>query len=110
MKKKMSNSKIARIFIHKTSQHFYAQLIDKHGRVICAASTLMLRSRMKVAGESVNINFLNQRFVADLAKLFSEKIKDKNLESTVCFDRGKNLYAGLIAIFADKLRENDILI
>jgi large subunit ribosomal protein L18 len=109
------NKRRFRIFIHKTSQHFYAQLIDKDGSIKISCSTLFLKNNMKKNGEKININFINSKFVKEVASKFANSLKSLSVDSVEAFnnsfyDRGKKKYCGLVKLFAESLRENGILI
>lgn len=109
-RRKLRNTKEFRIRVHKTAQHFYAQLIDCEGNISCAHSTLAVKGIMKKEGKAVNINFLNTSFVKELSSIFAEKIKKLSVSENVFYDRGKKKYCGLIEVFANGLRENGISI
>ena len=109
-RKKLRNKRHYRILIHKTSQHFYAQLIDECGNIKLSYSTLSIKSFLKGNGEAININFINAKFVTQVAIQFAKSVKEIGLESDSRYDRGQNKYCGLVKIFADSLRENGILI
>jgi ribosomal protein L18 len=109
-RKKLRNKREFRIFVHKSSQHFYAQLIDLDGNVKYAYSTLALKSGLKNAGESVNMNFINAKFVRQVSEYFAKSIKEIGVSENTRYDRGEKRYCGLVKLFADVLRENGILI
>ncbi len=85
-----------RISVFKSNRYFYVQAIDDVNQVTLAAadgSKLGLKSSKAGA--------------AELAKVFAESLKEKNLTNVV-FDRNGYLYHGVVAAFADGLRENGI--
>ena len=85
-----------RISIFKSNRTIYVQAIDDvSGTTICASS-----------GKSLNLK-ANKEDAAKLAKDFAEKLKSNKIEQGV-FDRNGYLYHGVIAAFADALRENGI--
>ena len=85
-----------RISIFKSNRTIYVQAIDDvNGSTICASS-----------GKSLNLK-ANKTGATELAKDFAAKLKDKKIEQGV-FDRNGYLYHGVIAAFADALRENGI--
>ena len=109
------NKRRFRIFVHKTSQHFYAQLIDKDGSVKVAYSTLSLKNSIKKDGNKSNVNFVNSKFIKEVAVNFANSVKTVVVDAVPAdsmsfFDRGKKKYCGLVKLFADSLRENGILI
>ncbi len=109
------NKRRFRIFVYKTSQHFYAQLIDNNGDVKASSSTLSLKNGKKKIGEKININFVNKQFISDVASDFAEKMKNVVIDNIAAnessfYDRGKKKYCGLVKLFADCLREKGVLI
>ena len=85
-----------RVSIFKSNKHVYAQVIDD-----VAANTL-------VASDGAVLKLkANKEDAKILAKDLADKMKAKNIE-TVLFDRNGYLYHGVVATFADALRENGI--
>jgi len=85
-----------RISIFKSNKHLYVQAIDDANEVtIDAANGAKLGLKANKAG------------AAELAKVFAASLTEKKL-TTVVFDRNGYLYHGVIAAFADGLRENGI--
>lgn len=96
-----------RLSVYRSNRYFYAQLIDDEvGYTVVSASSL--EDKMK----EVYCGRLNITVVKEVAKLMSGRIasisdavlKDK-IDSGVVFDRGAYRYMGLVAGFADSLRE-----
>ena len=109
-RRKLRNTKEFKICVHKTAQHFYAQLVNVEGKISCSHSTLSLRRDLKKQGKPVNINFLNATFVREISKKFAEKISELSVCDNVCYERGSKRYSGLVKIFAEGLRENGVFI
>jgi large subunit ribosomal protein L18 len=87
----------ARLSVHRTGRHIYAQIIDdKHGRTVAAASTL----GAKVSG--ANMDAANQvgKDIAAAAK--------KAGVTTVVFDRGGFLFHGRVKALAEAAREGGL--
>ncbi len=85
-----------RITIFRSNRYFYAQAIDDDkGHTLAYAD-----------GAKMGIK-ANKEDVKKLAAAFAEDLKAKNIE-TVIFDRNGYLYHGVVASFADALRENGI--
>ncbi len=101
-RKKRVRGKIAgtvelpRVSIFKSNKYFYAQAIDDVGcKTLCAA-------------DGAKLGFgSNKEGAQNLAKVFAEALKSKNIDS-VLFDRNGYKYHGVVASFADALRENGI--
>ena len=85
-----------RISIFKSNKYVYVQAIDDINCVTLAAADgakLGLKASKAGAGE--------------LAKVFAETLTGKEITNVV-FDRNGYLYHGVVAAFADGLRENGI--
>ena len=102
-----SRGKIARLgavrlSVHRTSQHFYAQVFDQTGQsVLAAASTLEndLREQLTSGG--------NCEAASAVGKLLAEKAKDAGIEK-VAFDRSGFRYHGRVKAFAESAREHGL--
>lgn len=87
-----------RVTIFKSNRTLYVQAIeDINGTTLCASSGLALRIKANKDGAIA------------LANDFAAKLKDKGIKEAV-FDRNGYLYHGVIAAFAQALRDNDIKI
>lgn len=85
-----------RISIFKSNRTIYVQAIeDVNNTTICASS-----------GKTLGLK-ANKEGATALAKDLSEKLKTKDITEAV-FDRNGYLYHGVVATFADALRENGI--
>ncbi len=85
-----------RLTVFKSNKYFYAQAIDDiAGITLASADSRALK--LSVSRESV----------AQVAAAMAENLKAKNIE-TVVFDKNGYLYHGVVAAFADALRENGI--
>ncbi|MCR4941909.1 MAG: 50S ribosomal protein L18 [Campylobacter sp.] len=85
-----------RISIFKSNRTIYVQAIDDVKAVTLAASD----------GRKLGIK-ANKDGAVVLAKDFAKKLSDKGIKEGV-FDRNGYLYHGVVAAFADALRENGI--
>lgn len=89
----------ARLCVHRTPRHIYAQLIVESGsKVITSASTLdkEVRSKLDFGG---NINA-----AVEVGKLLSKRAQEKGFKK-VAFDRSGYKYHGRIKALADAARE-----
>jgi large subunit ribosomal protein L18 len=85
-----------RVSIFKSTRYVYVQAIDDvNATTLAAADGSKLGFKSSKAG------------AAELAKVFAQTLKEKNI-TTVVFDRNGYLYHGVVAAFADALRENGI--
>ena len=85
-----------RVTIFRSNKYFYAQAIDDVG-----GFTLANIDSRKLGLTCNRVN------MSVLAKEFSNRLKDINISSIV-FDRNGYLYHGVVANFANSLRENGI--
>ncbi|MEM7620410.1 MAG: 50S ribosomal protein L18 [Pseudomonadota bacterium] len=92
----------ARLSVHRSSKHIYAQVIDdKSGNTVAAASTLDkdLRSSLKTGAD------------CDAAKAVGKLVAERAVKAgveRVVFDRGAFLYHGRIKALADAARESGL--
>lgn len=89
-------AKMPRISVFRSNRYFYAQAIDDERGITLAA----------VDGAKSNLRN-NKDSVKGLAVEMADKLKALNIESAV-FDRNGYLYHGVVASFADGLREAGI--
>jgi large subunit ribosomal protein L18 len=92
----------ARLCIHRTPRHIYAQIIDESGdKVLASASTLdrELRKDMKATG--------NADAAALIGKVVAERAKAAGI-SAVAFDRSGFKYHGRVKALADAARESGL--
>ena len=85
-----------RIALFKSNRHLYAQAIDDLNGVTLAS----------VDGRKLGEK-ANKDAAKNVAKVFAETLKEKNITKVV-YDRRGNLYHGVVATFAEALRENEI--
>ena len=92
----------ARLCIHRTPRHIYAQIIDEAGdKVLVSASTLdrELRKAMTATG--------NAEAAAAIGKAVAERAKAAGI-SAVAFDRSGFKYHGRVKALADAARESGL--
>jgi large subunit ribosomal protein L18 len=85
-----------RVSIFRSNKYVYVQAIDDVN-----STTLVVADGAKLGFKS------NKTGAKELAKVFAETLKAKEI-TTVVFDRNGYLYHGVVAVFADGLRENGI--
>lgn len=85
-----------RVSVFRSNRYFYAQAIDDVNGVTLAS----------VDGKKAGLSN-NAKDVKALAKIFAEALSSAGI-TRVVFDRNGYLYHGVIASFADSLRENGI--
>ncbi|MBD3793158.1 MAG: 50S ribosomal protein L18 [Campylobacterales bacterium] len=85
-----------RLSVFRSNKHFYVQAIDD-----VAATTLAAADGNKLGLKA------NKEDVKQIANVLAEALKAKNIETAV-FDRNGYLYHGVVASFADALREAGI--
>ena len=93
---------MARLAVHRTNQHIYAQVISGDGaKVLAAAATTAKDVRAKVP------NGGNKAAAAAVGKLIAEKAKKLGIEQ-VAFDRSGYKYHGRIKALAEAAREGGL--
>jgi len=92
----------ARLCIHRSPRHIYAQIIDENGdKVLASASTLdrELRKELKATG--------NAEAAAAIGKAVAERARAAGI-SAVAFDRSGFKYHGRVKALADAARESGL--
>lgn len=89
-------SALPRLSVFKSNKHFYAQVIDDIAGVTLVA----------VDGRKLGLK-ANQEDAKKVGAAMADALKAKNIE-TVVFDRNGYLYHGVVAAFADAMREAGI--
>ena len=92
------STELPRVSVFRSNRYFYAQAIDD-----ISGTTLVC-----VDGRALSLK-ANKEDVVKLAKVFSENLKSKGIEK-VSFDRNGYLYHGVVASFAEALRDNGIVL
>ncbi|GAA5218810.1 50S ribosomal protein L18 [Corallincola platygyrae] len=98
-RKKIQELGAARLVVHRTPRHIYAQVIAATGsEVLAAASTAekAVREELKSTG--------NVEAAKTIGKLVAERAVEKGVES-VAFDRSGFKYHGRVAALAEAARE-----
>lgn len=99
---KIRDNQIARLCVHRTPRHIYAQVISASGdTVIVTASTLdkQLRSKLKSSG--------NVEAAKLVGKIVAERAIDVGVKQ-VAFDRSGFNYHGRVKALADAARESGL--
>jgi large subunit ribosomal protein L18 len=96
-----------RLLIHRTNNHFYAQILDVTGcSVVASASSLpCLKKGASALGSGRGDN---KSAAAEVGRLIAEKAKSVGVSSVV-FDRSGFLYHGRVKVFAESARENGLV-
>ncbi len=90
----------ARLSIHRTPRHIYAQIIDDgKGHTLAHASTLDKDVNVKSTG--------NVEAAIEVGKLIAKRAKEAKVE-VVVFDRGGFKYHGRVKALADAAREGGL--
>jgi large subunit ribosomal protein L18 len=92
----------ARLSVHRSSKHIYAQVIDdRKGETVAAASSLEkpMREELKTGADIAAAKAVG--------KLVAERALEKGVKDVV-FDRGGYLYHGRVKALADAAREGGL--
>lgn len=99
VKKASEKNLRARLSVHRTGMHIYAQIIDDlKGITVAAASTIdtdLKKSLKKTSDKAA---------AQAVGKLVAERAKKAGVD-TVAFDRGANAYHGRVKALAEAARE-----
>jgi len=99
---KMSEKKMTRLSVHRTSRHIYAQVIRaEDNQVIASASTLDKTISADLA------NGGNTEAAKAVGAAIAERAKAKGVER-VAFDRSGFKYHGRVSALADAARESGL--
>jgi len=94
---------VARLAIHRTPRHIYAQVLAPSGaEVLASASTLDKDVRASLSGKTGNVAAAEH-----VGKLIAERAKSAGVES-VAFDRSGFKYHGRVKALADAAREGGL--
>jgi large subunit ribosomal protein L18 len=85
-----------RVSVFRSNRYFYAQAVDDVSGTTLAA----------VDGKKLSLK-ANKTDVVKLAALFADNLKAKGVDKII-FDRNGYLYHGVVAAFANALRDNGI--
>jgi large subunit ribosomal protein L18 len=99
--KKVANGR-ARLSVHRSSKHIYAQVIDDaQGHTLAAASSLEadLKGSLKTGADTAA--------AAAVGKLVAERALKAGVKEVV-FDRGAYIYHGRVKALADAAREGGL--
>lgn len=97
-KRLKGTSQRPRLCITKTNKNIYVQLIDDtQGKTLIGLSTQSKQVKLKKAKTSAKI----------LGEKFAQVAKEKQVEAVV-FDRGKNKFHGIVATFANAVRDSGV--
>jgi len=89
-------AELPRLTVYKSNKHFYAQAIDDNAGATLASAD----------GRKLGLG-ANKEDVKKVAAEMAKNLASANIE-TVVFDRNGYLYHGVVASFADALREAGI--
>lgn len=99
---KIKELRVARLTVHRTPRHMYAQIIDAEvGKVLASASTVQEGVKADLKGTG------NVAAAAAVGKAIAEKAKAIGL-TRVAFDRSGFRYHGRIKALADAAREGGL--
>src|SRR5579871_1257591 len=94
---------VARLTVHRTPRHMYAQIIDgAAGKVLVSASTVQETVRTGLKGTG------NVAAAAAVGKALAERAKAAGITS-VAFDRAGFRYHGRVKALADAAREGGLV-
>ncbi|PVZ65737.1 50S ribosomal protein L18 [Pelagibaculum spongiae] len=96
---KISELAVARLCVHRTPRHIYAQVINAEGNQILAAAATVEKDALEAGKYSGNSDA-----AAVIGKLVAERAIKAGVEK-VAFDRSGFMYHGRVKALADAARE-----
>lgn len=93
---------VARLTVHRTPRHIYAQVIANDNSTILAAASTVQKNIAKGLKSTGNVDAATQ-----VGKAIAEKAKAAGVDA-VAFDRSGFKYHGRIKALADAARENGL--
>jgi len=90
----------ARLSVHRSSMHIYAQVIDDEKGVTLASASTMEKDLRGKSGANIEA-------AKKVGKLLAERAAAKGVKDVV-FDRGRYLFHGRIKALADAAREGGL--
>ncbi len=99
---RISSQKVARLCVHRTAKHIYAQIISADGSTVVAASSTVQADIKKEVGFGGN-----KDAAKIVGKTIAEKAKAAGIE-TVAFDRSGFKFHGRVKELAEAARENGL--
>jgi large subunit ribosomal protein L18 len=90
----------ARLSVHRSSMHIYAQVIDDEKGVTLASASTMEKDLRSKSGANIEA-------AKKVGKLLAERAAAKGVKDVV-FDRGRYLFHGRIKALADAAREGGL--
>ena len=89
-----------RLIVFRSNNYLYVQVVDKSGRVLCSASSILKELKEKKLTNNIESAKIIGSFIG-------KKLKELNIDK-VCFDRNGFLYHGRIKALADACRGEGI--
>ena len=99
---KIAELKAARLCVHRSSCHIYAQIIDGSGSIVLAAASTVEEDVRKQVPSGGNV-----KAATLVGKLIAERAKAAGVES-VAFDRSGFMYHGRVKALAEAAREGGL--
>ena len=93
---KIAELAVARLTVHRSNSHIYAQVIDASGAKVLAAASTVEKEGRKYGG--------NVKAAVEVGRRIAERAKKAGVES-VAFDRGGYKFHGRIKALAEAARE-----
>jgi large subunit ribosomal protein L18 len=92
----------ARLSVHRSSKHIYAQVIDDEKGVTIVSASSLEKAQREMGKTGADIEAAKV-----VGKLVAERATEKGIK-TVVFDRGRYMYHGRIKALADAARESGL--
>ncbi len=93
---KIAELAVARLTVHRSNSHIYAQVIDPSGAKVLAAASTVEKEGRQYGG--------NVKAAAEVGRRIAERAKQAGVEA-VAFDRGGYKFHGRVKALAEAARE-----
>lgn len=101
-RRRIAGQRVARLTVHRSNCHIYAQVIDASGKLVLASASTA-ESEVRQARP----NGGDVKAAAEVGKRIAQKAKALGIES-IAFDRSGYKYHGRVKALAEAARENGL--
>ncbi|MCC6533857.1 MAG: 50S ribosomal protein L18 [Burkholderiales bacterium] len=101
-RRRIAQVKAARLTVHRSNCHIYAQVIDPSGRKVLAAASTVEREVREAQPKGGSVGA-----AAEVGKRIAQKAKQLGIEA-IAFDRSGYKYHGRVKALAEAARANGL--
>lgn len=101
-RRRIAEQRIARLTVHRSNSHIYAQVIDSSGTRVLASASSNEKDAHAAAAKGGNV-----QAATEVGKRIAQKAKALGIES-IAFDRAGYKYHGRVKALAEAAREHGL--